>query len=46
LMESFIIVYNKTYGNMKMMTHNYHKQQFITLLVPKFKFLINFCAHN
>jgi hypothetical protein len=46
LMTSFIIVYNKTYGNMKMMTHNYHKQQFITLLVPKFKFLINFCAHN
>jgi hypothetical protein len=43
LMTSFIKTYNKTYGNMKMMTHNYHKQKYIAVLIPKLKHVINFC---
>ena len=43
IVNLFIKVYTTSYGNMKMMTHNFHKDQFIKQIIPELQSLLVFC---
>ena len=43
IINLFIKIYSTSYGNMKMMMHNFHKEQFIKQLLPELKNIIVFC---
>ena len=43
IVNLFIKIYTTSYGNMKMMMHNFHKELFIKQLIPEFKKVLSLC---
>ena len=43
IIQLFIKIYKTSYGNMKLMMHNFHKEQFIKQLQPQLINILTFC---